>query len=100
MGALNLYSSLTDAFDEEDIAIGTAFAALGAVAMASARKEENLQEALDSRVLIEQAKGKLSAEGGISIDAAFEVLRDRARSNNVKIRSVAQEVVEDLARLP
>jgi putative methionine-R-sulfoxide reductase with GAF domain len=100
MGALNLYSSLTDAFDEEDIAIGTAFAAHGAVAMASARKEESLQEALDSRVVIEQAKGKLSAERGISIDAAFEVLRDCARSNNVKIRSVAQEVVEDLGRSP
>ncbi len=51
-------------------------------------------------MLIEQAKGKLSAERGISIDAAFEVLRDRARSNNVKIRSVAQEVVEDLGRPP
>ena len=94
MGALNLYSSKPDAFNEEDIAIGTAFAAHGAVAMANARKEESLQAALDSRIVIEQAKGKLSADRGISMEDAFEVLRGHARSNNLDVRSVARSVVE------
>ena len=97
MGALNLYSSKPDAFDEEDVAIGTAFAAHGAVALANARQEESLQEALDTRVIIEQAKGKLSADRGISMEDAFEALRSHARSNNVDIRSVAQSVVEGQA---
>ncbi len=95
MGALNLYSSQPDAFGEGDIAIGSAFAAHGAVAMANARKKESLQDTLDSRVIVEQAKGKLSAVRGVSMDAAFELLRDHARSSNQTIRSVAQGVIED-----
>lgn len=95
MGALNLYSSKVDAFGEDDTAIGSAFAAHGAIAMANARDEENLQGALDSRVIIEQAKGKLSAARGISMEAAFELLRDQARGNSVTIHSVAQAVVDD-----
>lgn len=100
MGALNLYSAKPDAFGEADIAIGLAFAAHGAVALAGSRKQESLQEALDSRVIIEQAKGRLSAERGISVDAAFEVLRNHARSNNITVRSVAHGVVEEDLKLP
>jgi GAF domain-containing protein len=100
MGALNLYSAKPDAFGEADIAISLAFAAHGAVALAGSRKQESLQEALHSRVIIEQAKGRLSAERGISVDAAFEVLRNHARSNNITVRSVAQGVVEEDLKLP
>ena len=52
-----------------------------------------LQGALDSRVVIEQAKGMLRERIGLSIDAAFELLRAAARSDRRKLHSVAQEVV-------
>ena len=52
-----------------------------------------LQHALDSRVVIEQAKGVLAERGGVSMDAAFDVLRRHARSNNLKLTNVARAVV-------
>ncbi|HVL04104.1 MAG TPA: GAF and ANTAR domain-containing protein [Acidimicrobiales bacterium] len=100
MGALNLYSKQPDAFGEDDIAIGSVFAAHGAVAMANARDEGSLQRAFDSRVIIEQAKGKLAGERDISMDDAFELLRDHARNNNAMIHSVARDVVESHLELP
>jgi GAF domain-containing protein len=52
-----------------------------------------LREALDSRIVIEQAKGVLAAERHIPVDEAFEVLRRHARSHAVSLRSVAEAVV-------
>ncbi len=100
MGALNLYSKQADAFSEDDIAIGCVFAAHGAVAMAGARAEDNLQHAFNSRVIIEQAKGKLAGARDISMGAAFDLLRDHARNTNTKIGEVAHAVVEDDLELP
>jgi len=57
------------------------------------RVNEQLREALDSRIVIEQAKGVLAAERHISVDEAFEVLRRHARNHAVSLRSVAQAVV-------
>jgi AmiR/NasT family two-component response regulator len=57
------------------------------------RISEQLREALDSRVIIEQAKGVLAAERGISIDEAFQRLRRHARSHRTPLRSVADAVV-------
>ena len=57
------------------------------------RVNEQLREALDSRIVIEQAKGVLAAERRISVDEAFEVLRRHARSHSASLRSVAEAVV-------
>ncbi|WP_183408155.1 GAF and ANTAR domain-containing protein [Nocardioides pocheonensis] len=57
------------------------------------RTAEQLQEALESRVDIEQAKGVLVGELGCTIDQAYAMLRDHARRNNASLRSVAQAVV-------
>ena len=100
MGALNLYSEEPDAFGEDDIAIASVFAAHGAVAMANARRESGLQEAFDSRVVIEQAKGKIAGEQGLSMDVAFQLLRHHARSNNALIHWVARDIVESRLTLP
>jgi AmiR/NasT family two-component response regulator len=54
---------------------------------------EQLREALDSRIVIEQAKGVLATERHIPVDEAFEVLRRHARSHSATLRSVAEAVV-------
>lgn len=53
-----------------------------------------LQRALDSRVVIEQAKAFVAADRGITVDEAFEVLRRHARSHNQKLRELAVAVVD------
>ena len=52
-----------------------------------------LQEALDSRIVIEQAKGVLAERHGMSIEDAFEVLRRSARTQRLKLRALAAWVV-------
>ncbi len=67
----------------------------------STRTSEQLQHALDSRVIIEQAKGMTAARLGISLNEAFELLRRHARRNNMKLSDVANETVHQrLAVLP
>jgi AmiR/NasT family two-component response regulator len=61
---------------------------------------EQLQHALDSRVVIEQAKGALAHRLGISLDAAFAVLRHDARSTGRRIHDVAAEAVRPDRRSP
>jgi hypothetical protein len=56
-----------------------------------------LQEALDSRVVIEQAKGVLSERLGVAPDDAFVVLRRAARSNRIRIHDLARRVVASRA---
>jgi PAS domain S-box-containing protein len=58
------------------------------------RTAEQLQEALDNRVVIEQAKGFVAATNGIGVDAAFTRLRDYARAHNATVREVAAAVVD------
>jgi AmiR/NasT family two-component response regulator len=55
---------------------------------------EQLQGALNSRIIIEQAKGALSRIEGVTIDEAFKILRDRARSGRRRLVDVAGEVLE------
>jgi transcriptional regulator with GAF, ATPase, and Fis domain len=58
------------------------------------RTAAQLQSALDSRVVIEQAKGVLAGELGCSVDQAYQALRDHARRHSVTVRSVAHAVVD------
>jgi GAF domain-containing protein len=57
------------------------------------RLNDQLQAALTSRVIIEQAKGIIAAERSVSVDRAFEILRKHANDHNVTLRSVAEAVV-------
>jgi GAF domain-containing protein len=54
---------------------------------------EQLHLALDTRILIEQAKGVLAQSGGLTMDAAFDALRQYARQNELTLREVADRVV-------
>jgi ANTAR domain-containing protein len=59
---------------------------------------EQLQAALNSRIVIEQAKGVLAQRGELTMDAAFDRLRRYARQNNLRLHEVARQVVlTDLA---
>ena len=59
---------------------------------------EQLQEALTSRVVIEQAKGVLMAMRGIDEHSAFDWLRQTSQNRNVKLRSLAENVVAGVIR--
>ena len=58
------------------------------------RTTTQLQQALDSRVIIEQAKGILAERMGITVDAAFDRLRAHSRDHNMPLRAVADAVVQ------
>lgn len=58
-------------------------------------KTTQLEGALDSRVVIEQAKGVLSARHEIDVQTAFDVLRRAARSHQLKLRELAQRVISE-----
>jgi len=100
IGTLDLYSTSPREWSDDDLESARILAdmATSYVVHASAlnrerRLNEQLREALESRIVIEQAKGVLAAERGISVDAAFEVLRRHARSHSATLRSVAEAVV-------
>ena len=59
-----------------------------------ARRASQLQEALDSRIVIEQAKGILAERYSTDVEEAFRLLRRTARSNRVRIHDIAARVVE------
>ncbi len=96
-GALNLYASSPRHFEEEDVAVGHIFAAHASVALAAARKEDHLLKAVDARHLIGQAQGILMERFDIDADRAFNVLRRYSQDRNVKLRTVAEEVIESRA---
>ncbi|TMK34812.1 MAG: ANTAR domain-containing protein [Actinobacteria bacterium] len=56
-------------------------------------KTAQLQRALDSRIVIEQAKGVLAERLGVGVEDAFELLRTTARSNRLRLRDLAHEVI-------
>jgi hypothetical protein len=55
---------------------------------------EQLQTALNSRVIIEQAKGKLAERLGLEMDKAFGLLREHARARNLRLSDLAQSVID------
>src|SRR5580693_4877168 len=108
IGALNLFRAVPGAFDPADIRIGQALADVATISLLHERSmrhsdtlNEQLQTALNSRVIIEQAKGKLAERLGLDTDQAFSVLRDHARTRNLLLSDVALAFIdgsETLAR--
>ncbi len=105
IGSLNLFHQRPGALAEDDLALGQALADVATIGILSERAirrgevvNEQLQAALNSRIVIEQAKGVLAERGELSMDAAFDRLRRYARRNNLRLSEVAREVVlTDLA---
>ncbi len=100
LGTLNLFMSQAGPLSEADVTVAQAFADAATIALLQDRAINNLQQltaqlqdALNSRVVIEQAKGTLAERAGIGMDAAFELLRAYARGHNTKLAGVAVAVV-------
>lgn len=100
IGALNLYSSDERSFDDGSERVGEMFAAQAAVVLANAKLHQacvdltgQLEQALASRAVIDQAKGILMERLGGNADDAFEELRRRSQAENRKVRDLARELV-------
>lgn len=109
IGALNLFTDRPRPWDGERLAVGQALADVATIGLLQERalREQTalaaqLQTALDSRVLIEQAKGALAARAGITVSEAFSRMRSHARGTGLTLTAVATGVVNgslDQARL-
>jgi GAF domain-containing protein len=99
-GALNIYARQPDAFDDDSRSVATHFGPYAAVATGnlyayqSARDmAENLQTALESRAVIDQAKGVLIERYKLTPDQAFQLLAQASMNANRKVRDIADELV-------
>ena len=104
-GALNLYSKREQAFEPEQLELGRLFAAQAAIVLANAQaywsaraKSEQLEQALQSRAEIEQAKGIIMATTRCTPDEAFDLLVRQSQQQNRKLREIAGEVVANASR--
>jgi transcriptional regulator with GAF, ATPase, and Fis domain len=101
IGALNLFSRNHGVLSEENLVAGQALAAVATIAILQQRVltearvvNDQLNTALTSRIVIEQAKGVLAERSGLSMQAAFEAMRKYARDNNLRLADVAGHVVD------
>jgi GAF domain-containing protein len=100
IGALNLYSPQPREWSDEDIAVAGVLADVATSYVVNASKlrqqeqlSEQLQHALESRVVIEQAKGITAQQSSVTVDQAYELMRRHARSNNASLQLVAEAIV-------
>lgn len=105
IGSLNLFSDRPGPLNRTDAIAAQALADIATIGILHERAlreadlaREQLQHALDSRVVIEQAKGILSQTERVDMDEAFQRLRRRARSTGRLLSVVAREVVEEASR--
>lgn len=93
-GSLNVFSAEPHQFDLDDLAVLDLFSRRAAHAMAVAADQEGLFKALDTRKLIGQAQGILMERYEIDGDRAFEFLIRQSQTRNVKLRAVAEWIVD------
>lgn len=94
LGALNMYSRKPGMFTEDSETAGWLLASHAAVAFATARTDEQMQEAITTRHLIGEAMGILMGKHHVTEDQAFDLLRTRSQRTNTKLRDVAREICE------
>jgi hypothetical protein len=99
IGALNLFHHTPGPLPPADLALGQALADVATIGILQERAirhgevlNEQLQTALTSRVVVEQAKGVLAQHHGISMDAAFDQLRRYARAHSLRLVNVARQL--------
>jgi GAF domain-containing protein len=105
LGAMNCYSRQAGSFADAEQAVGERFAAQASILLANAEAyhhaqalNQNLTAAMESRAVIEQAKGIIIASSHCTADEAFQILVDQSQSENRKLREIAGELVERVGR--
>ena len=101
IGCLNLFMSEAIDLPGSDVALAQALADVASITIVQNQSTRNsdaqkaqLQHALNSRIVIEQAKGMIAAHSGVGMDAAFTRLRLHARSNNLRLTDVATTLID------
>jgi hypothetical protein len=101
VGALNLFLEGTGPMTSADVAVGQALADVATIGILHQRiltrselVNQQLQTALNTRLIIEQAKGVLAERGTIDMDRAFNLLRGHARRTNRRLADLARAVVD------
>ena len=104
IGALNMLHAEAGPFDDDDIAAAQALADIATIAIVqhqiaidSQTLNSQLSAALNSRVVIEQAKGKIAQANAIDMDQAFQRLRNHARNHNLRLSDLAEQVASGTA---
>jgi GAF domain-containing protein len=99
-GALNIYARVPRAFDDDARDVATRFGPYAAVALGNMRDYQsaqalarNLEAALESRAVIDQAKGILIERHKLTPDQAFQLLVETSSRTNTKLRDVADRLV-------
>jgi anti-anti-sigma factor len=108
IGALNVFGADEGGrLDAEDVPIVQALADTASIALLQERTirqahvlTEQLQGALNSRIVIEQAKGAVAQSRGVSVDEAFALIRAYARSNSRRLGEVARALVANIDNIP
>lgn len=101
IGALNMFRSDIGALDEADVLVAQALADVATIAIVQHQSavdaqvlNSQLNRALNSRIIIEQAKGKVSEAANIDIDSAFRRLRNHARNHNLRLTDLSSDIAE------
>jgi transcriptional regulator with GAF, ATPase, and Fis domain len=101
IGTLNLFGARPGALDDGTLRLAQALADVATIGLLQARSirlqetlAEQLQTALDSRVVIEQAKGVIAERRNLDMDESFTLLRGTARASNRRLSELARAVVD------
>jgi hypothetical protein len=105
IGALNLFSTDSRALEPADVAVAQALADIATIGIIQERSirdhqmlARQLQGALESRIVIEQAKGVVAERAGVGVDVAFQRIRRYSRDHNRLLTDVARDVVNGSLR--
>jgi GAF domain-containing protein len=100
IGALNLFHLEPGIMRQADVDAAQAFADMATIAILQHRAaleaqlvNEQLDHALNTRIVIEQAKGMIAEREGVTLEVAFSALRNYARNHNLRLAEVAGTVI-------
>jgi hypothetical protein len=101
IGALNLFRSAEGRLGQTDVVAAQAFADVATIGILQRRAaaeakavNDHLTHALNSRIVIEQAKGMVAERTGVDMEWSFNRLRRHARNHNLRLTDVARDIVD------
>jgi GAF domain-containing protein len=101
IGVLNLFQTDKGALTEDDVSVAQALADVATIAILQHQAvvdaqivNQQLTQALNSRIVIEQAKGRISEASGVDIEQAFRRLRNHARNHNIRLAELSASIAE------